>query len=559
MRGWARAGAVLALLVGCGDGGAGGAGGDGGGAGGADCASPCRAPTDGGGLPDGASGVDGGGGTDGAGPGDAAGGGDASDACVCPTFDATVDTTDVGPGDPVQTVTVGAPAALAPGLPFLLDLSVQGPVTAELTVTVGGEAHTAMVYRGRGSLLAVAPTSGALAVTVEGAGLAGERTLPVTARPERTIAGTLEGDALVWGADADVRVEGTATVPAGATLTIEAGARVRLAAKARVVVDGVLHAEGTAAEPVLLTRAGAEAWGELDVRGEATLSHTWLVGGGGDASRAFGHSKSEPVVRVEGGTVTMTGGGVADGPGKAFGSTAGTVTLDGVLVTRVDTGGEHKGSAVVVERSHFVEIPDADGVVSDDDNDGIYLSDGGGGPACRVADTTFAVGEDDAIDHNGATVRVERVWIEGFYHEGIAASKGGRIEVVDAVIRGCDQGIEAGYGAPEVIVQGCLLTGNGVGLRWGDSYDWDAAATLTVERTVSAGNTTDARFDDDQQGPAPEGSIAITCSMIGTQPWDAVGGNGAGAPTWSQGGCVDAATVTVDATCGPVGPPWACP
>jgi hypothetical protein len=84
----------------------------------------------------------------------------------------------------------------------------------------------------------------------------------------------------------------------------------------------------------------------------------------------FGHSESRPVLRAvpswpdankpphrsssdasfgcDASTphLTMIGGGVVDCAGKAVGSSDAVVVLRGVLISRVDTGGEHRRSAV---------------------------------------------------------------------------------------------------------------------------------------------------------------------------------------------------------------------
>jgi hypothetical protein len=39
-----------------------------------------------------------------------------------------------------------------------------------------------------------------------------------------------------------------------------------------------------------------------------------------------------------------------------------------------------------------------------------------------ISDCTFAHGADDAIDVNGAMVLIRRTWIDGWFHEGVAAS-----------------------------------------------------------------------------------------------------------------------------------------
>ena len=64
----------------------------------------------------------------------------------------------------------------------------------------------------------------------------------------------------------------------------------------------------------------------------------------------------------------------------------------------------------------------------DDDNDALYLVDvpleDGEPLESHITTSVFALGEDDAIDQNGARVNIHRSWITGFAHEGVAASNG---------------------------------------------------------------------------------------------------------------------------------------
>ncbi|TNF37322.1 MAG: right-handed parallel beta-helix repeat-containing protein, partial [Deltaproteobacteria bacterium] len=354
--------------------------------------------------------------------------------------------------------------------------------------------------------------------------------------------GALAGDALAWGPEADVILTGTVVVAAGDTLDIAAGTRVLAADRVSVEVSGTVKAHGDADAPILFTASG-EAWGGLRLLPGAVgeLDETWLVAGGGDPALSFGHSGSQPVVWVAAAQLTMRGGGVLDSPGKAFGAQDADLTLEDVRVARCDTGGELERTHLVADRLHVSEIPDADGVVEDDDNDGIYLRDAklvaGEAVESVLRDCVFAVGEDDGIDHNEALVRVERTWIEGFYHEGVAASNGRRITVVDSVVRGCEQGIEAGYGAPEVRVDGSIVTGNGAGLRFGDSYDWDDEGTLDATGCVVYGNDVDVRnFARGLGGPKPD-AVMVSCSVVGDPAWVGVAGNVAGPPEgpWAAG------------------------
>lgn len=451
-------------------------------------------------------------------------------------------------------VTFDGPRSVPPGSLVPVVVTVEDPLfTGDLNILAGDASHTIGVARGRGSIAVTAPSvAGNWTLTVQQQGFAGSQQVQVVTRPIRTLSGILAGADLSWNDTSDILVSANAEVPAGETLTVAAGTRVKLAAKVRLTVKGKLEVKGTKDSPVWFLPAD-KAWGEIDVvtpvstggtDGTAVFTWTWLTGGGGDASRAFGHSNSQPVIRAEKGTtVTLTGGGITDSPGKAFGSQSATVTIEDALISRCDTGGEHKASKVTVSRCHILQIPDGDGVANDEDNDGIYLNDTNGtGPECLVEDSVFYRGEDDAIDHNGAKLTINRVWINSFAHEGLAASKGRDVWIRNTMISGCQQGIEAGYGAPDVHVSNCLVTGNEVGLRWGDSYeppDFISSGTMDVIDTVSVNNSkNNVLFWDDQQLDAPADSVSITCSMVDSPEWDGVGDNQGGIPIWNGWGCI---------------------
>ncbi|PKN58991.1 MAG: hypothetical protein CVU56_03350 [Deltaproteobacteria bacterium HGW-Deltaproteobacteria-14] len=466
---------------------------------------------------------------------DSPSGGDAAETWV-------VDTAEVAPPldtvAPVPDIIVSAPTAPLDA-PFPIAVTAGAPLTATVTVTVAGVAHPVHLYRGRGSVTLQGVAAGALAVSVEGAP---RPALLAEARPRREVAGVLSGGDLAWSPDADVVVAADASVPAGATLTIAGGTRVLLADRVNLEIAGALRAGGGDAAPVLFTASGA-AWGGLRVAPGATaeLDGTWFVAGGGDPGRAFGHSASQPVVWVDGASLIMRGGGVLDSPGKAFGARDATLSLTDVRVARCDTGGELEATWLTAERLHVSEIPDADGVIDDDDNDGIYLRGvatvGGEAVESVLRDCVFAVGEDDGVDHNDALVRIERAWIEGFLHEGVAASVGHRVTLVDSVVRGCEQGIEAGYGAPEVVVERTTVTDCGAGLRFGDSYDWDDLGSLTVTGSIIYGNDVDVRnFARGLGGPKPD-AITVACSVVGDPAWVGLAGNVAGPPegAWERG------------------------
>ncbi len=410
---------------------------------------------------------------------------------------------------------VELPARVLADTPIPLPVRVADLALEEASLDVDGKSLEVRVHRGRGVLMVT------LAV---GAHLVGGKDVEAVATADRVVSGAISG---TWGPGEVVLVEGIATIEAGEALATE----------------DTLVVLGEGAE--LVVEAGASA----------SLVDTWITGGGGDASRTFGHSDSQPMLRVEG-SLQVLRGGLVGSAAKAFGTRDASVDLEEVLVALVDTGGEFIRTHLEVRGGHWLHIPDGDGLAEDDDNDGVYLKDAlleGGEPVpSRLEDVVFALGEDDAIDHNGATVVIERAWLEGFRHEGVAASTGGTVSISDTVVRDCEQGIEAGYGSPTVEVTRTLVTGCDVGLRFGDSYDWGSDGQLTVEASVVVGNVENVKNHDELAGGPKPDHLAITCSWVDTPGLDGVGGNVAGVPAFDPAtGCVQAEA------CGtPVGPAW---
>ena len=344
----------------------------------------------------------------------AAAAGRLANACKAPS-------TDAGVADIQAALTLEAPAQPPIGAPFVVAVSAASTFSGDVALCLDGrnvaELH---VYRGLGSATLQLDQSGPMRLMARAAHAYAELAIEAVSRPVRRLTGQLRDADLVWDAGADVLASGDLRVAAGDVLRIEKGTRVLLEANAAIEVKGEISVTGSADAPVLFTRAGSDAWGGLRLLdgSRGTLEHAWLTGGGGDDSRQYGHSDSQPLVWIDTATLEFTGGGIVDNPGKALGAVNAQVSVHDALLSRCDTGGQLNHSQVLIERSHVLEMPDADGELDDDDNDGIYLSgvaeDADGAPILSVIrDSVFAVGEDDAIDHNNAEVRVERVWIRG--------------------------------------------------------------------------------------------------------------------------------------------------
>ena len=460
-------------------------------------------------------------------------------------FDADLDADLDADCEPSRFV-VELPATLPIGVPFpLIVRTADGsPFSGTLAVRLGDH-HLPPVrlFRGRGSTSTTIERAGDLELFL-GDCPTPTRSLTAAERPMREVSGEVSGDDLLWASGEDIYVTDV-VVPEGSSLVIEAGVRVFAAPDENIVAHGSIHVRGTVEDPVLFTRASEESWGGFRflTGSEGVVEHALLIGGGGNASYAFGHSSSQPVFYVSRADCTVVGGGAIDNEGKGYSSNRGRVTIRDVVVSRCDTGGEHYRSLVLYEDSHVLEMPDADGRADDDDNDGVYFNrpyvEDDVVQASVVRNNVFAYGEDDAIDQNGALVVVENCWMEGFAHEGIAASNAHGVTVRDTVIINAEQGIEAGYGRPQVVVEHCLLSGNGVGLRFGDTYDTSSYGHLSVHHTVVVGSLGHSVYNyvEALDGPRP-GAIDISCSMVNDSDWNGVAGNFAGTAAWDERGCV---------------------
>jgi hypothetical protein len=391
-----------------------------------------------------------------------------------------------------------------------IDQSVSGIVTVSVD---GGSMDEApiIVRRGRGSTtrqIRSADEAG-MVVTLGTSGVSRPIAVERPVASTRSMGGDLTGDDLRWGPDETIVLSATARVPKGSTLTIEPGTRVEVAPLADLDVGGGVESRGTDEAPVVFVpRRPDSPWGGiLHFAGPGDYVHTWFVGGGGHTERAFGHSSSQPVIYAAGeAEVALDRVVVQDGPGKGPSGADASVTVTDSLISRLDTGGEFVDSSVSIDRSWFLDFPGAG--EGDDDNDALYLArsvDGAAGKA-RVRRSVFIGGADDGIDHNGADVELDGLWVEGFFHECVAFSASGTATLSDSVVVGCEQGVEVGFGSPQVTVDHSLVMSNDVGVRFGDEYAVGSAGTLRVDNSIVVDNVDEVRnFAVAQDGPVPEG------------------------------------------------------
>ncbi len=303
-----------------------------------------------------------------------------------------------------------------------------------------------------------------------------------------------------WGENARIRVRGAAdgvlTVATDVMLTIGAGSVVVLDAGTAVAVEGHIAVNGTNARPVVFTAEDrSKPWGGFLFESSACsgqFTDAIFTASGAD-SNWFSHNpghgrshRSEQCLfyvsnRVH---VTLTDCFLVENQGQAGHGENAYLTMTGCLIQKCITCGQYNGGAVTATDCAFIEFPSATASFVDGDNDALYLSGG----AHAFTDCLIGWTLDDGIDAgDGAEgpVTVDRCWFESTYHEGMAWSSGPRYATVtDTVVLNCGQGIECGYGDPDVNAVRCLATANLVGARFGDNYDWAYRGFLKVSQSL---------------------------------------------------------------------------
>ncbi len=312
---------------------------------------------------------------------------------------------------------------------------------------------------------------------------------------------------VAWGDNARIRIAGDAdgrlTVAPGATLTIGSGSVIVVDPAVEIAVEGRIVANGTMERPVVFTSQDrTKPWGgfifeKSTSRGE--FAATILTGGGADPdwfdnNPGHGHSHrgEQPLVFVSNGArVTLTDSSIVENStGQAGHGEGGYLTMKRCLVQKCISAGQYNGGAVTLEDSALIEFPSATAPFEDNDNDGLYLTGG----AHSVTNCLIGWALDDGIDAgsgSNGSVTVRNCWMESTYHEGLAWSEQGTRTAIDTVALNCGQGIECGFGSPDVNTVHCLSTANWVGARFGDNYDWSYNGFLKVRDSLLLFNARD--------------------------------------------------------------------
>lgn len=377
-------------------------------------------------------------------------------------------------------------------------VGVNGVVTA-----AGFESHPLRLLRGVGSVfLPPATQSGELSYTATVHSLAVEKK---TAIEPSTAWRTVSGDIAAstdWGSDARIRISGDLRVVAGAVLTIGSGSVILVDPAVDVRVEGGIVANGSLDKPIVFTCSDRKIpWGGFvfdatPSRGEFT--GTIFTGSGADEDwfdnnpgHGHSHRNEQPLLYVgNGAKAVLTDCFLVENHGQGGHGENGYLTMTRCLVQKCISAGQYNGGSVTLVGCALVEFPSENAPFADDDNDGLYLTGG----AHSLTNCLIGWALDDGVDAgsgSAGSVDVRHCWFESMCHEAMAWSESRTARVSDTVALNCGQGIECGFGSPDVNAVHCLSTGNVIGARFGDNYDWTYGGFLTVRDSLLLFNLRD--------------------------------------------------------------------
>lgn len=381
-------------------------------------------------------------------------------------------------------------------------LGVNGAIRA-----AGFPDHPLRLLRGVGSVfLPAAAEPGMISYTAEIESLQTAR--QITIEPSTTWETVSEDitTSIDWADNARIHISGVAgdvlTIAADATVTIGAASVVMIDPNITIDLQGKIVVNGTAERPVVITaRDRSYPWGGFLLESgssEGEFTNAILTASGAD-SNWFGnhpghgssHRKNQCLFYLSGGArVTLTDCYLVENHGQAGHGEDSYLTMTGCLVQKCITTGQYNGGAVVLRDCSLIEFPSAVAAFADDDNDALYLTGG----AHSATDCLIGWALDDGIDAGSGTggpVSVRNCWFESCYHEAMAWSEPRIADVTDTVALNCGQGIECGFGSPDVSAVHCLSTANAVGARFGDNYDWTYNGFLKVSDSLLLFNIRD--------------------------------------------------------------------
>jgi hypothetical protein len=304
-------------------------------------------------------------------------------------------------------------------------------------------------------------------------------------------------------ANSFVKIQSNLTVSSTGSLTVQEGAVIVIDEAVDVNLSGPMIISGTAGNPVLITCSDKDKyWGGFITR---------VTGGTIDAKYAifcqsgyhntsgynWGHAGRQALFYTENSKLTLDHCFILDNVGQIFYPQNAVLNLSDILVQRAQTGGQVNTSKLNLLNSVFTDFPDDSYLFADNDNDALYLS----ASDANIENTTFMFAKDDGLDSGnseGGIITATNCRFEACFHEGAALSSGNLSYKThtfsNCIFTNCGQGLELGFSSPNhsVLADNCQFLNNGVGIRYGDNYDWsELKGVMRIKNSLSLGNDRD--------------------------------------------------------------------
>lgn len=385
---------------------------------------------------------------------------------------------------------------------------IDSTLTTTVTLTDGVadfRTRSIRIIRGVGSITSKVTSSSSFTLGVSG--FDGTKQIQVNNNPsERSHSGTIRTNE-TWTSNQIHVITNDITLSEGAKLTITAGTRVYVKNDKNFDISGSLVLEGTESSPILFsTQDNSDAWGGIEFLGgsqNSELEYTIFTRGGGDNDRKFGHSSSQPVIKVEETSIEISNCFLIDNKGKGMAAQESTMVISDCLISRCDTGAELRYSNSTISGLYVLFIPDDDGIANDDDNDGLYVwNQLSANPKTTLIERVVIYGtEDEGIDFNSsAKVIVRYSFISHILDKGLSVGNASHTEFFGIQITHCG---DAAIGAKDnsvVIVNKCTLFRNTIGLlgytkNEGQGGGNITASNLIISESIDVSYSEDANSD----------------------------------------------------------------
>jgi len=308
---------------------------------------------------------------------------------------------------------------------------------------------------------------------------------------------------VVIPANALVRINANLDILASGSLVINEGALVLVDEAVDINISGPLTFAGSSDNPILVTcsRRGGY-WGGFITRvgtGTVRAQHTIFCRSGyhNTSGYSWGHAGRQALFYTENSTLDLDHCYITDHTGQIFYPVNSSLNLTNILVQRAKTGGQVNYSSLILKNSIFTDFPDDTPVYKDDDNDALYLS----ASDAQIENTFFMYAKDDGLDSGnteGGTITLANCRFEACFHEGAALSSGNNAvkkhTFTNCIFTNCGQGLELGFSSPNhlVVADNCQFLKNGVGIRYGDNYEWaEVEGKMIIRNSFSLNNDRD--------------------------------------------------------------------